>query len=418
MAKKEDLEELGHKFIDLEIEILNKTNTSIFENGVYNKEFLEIPEWENGIKEFLMFDRGIGTKSELGTKYFYQSLAELVNKAYIRYKETLGNLDRLNLKAYLQITEILEQEEKIYALERYETSKEVIEAQEVLNRVVINSYTNRLKSFQMLVSSNKRKASLKRVVENKDKKEIQEAFSKEELGFFTEMYDLIKDGNEKRLQKEIEDAKRSIEEAKKRQEEYEKKKEQKEKLTELKRDKNTAENFFANTEAVKSMIQVLRQCCNYFYTLIFLNEFMKSLCALDLQNEFYFMKPLELMSFSKLEGGLWDLDAVLEHKGIKGKDFNKLKEFDKIAERYVKLAFLDVNKAPETNDRSILKEYSNIRRTILDLRTSLNDYLKIPNRKDYVRNIFELEDKFIKTLFDEGGTIWIKANNLQPLKQP
>ena len=111
MATKKELEELGKKFIDLEIEVLNQTNTSIFENGIYNNEFLKIPEWEQGIKEFLMFDKYAG--SNQGIREFYEGIAELVNKTYIRYKDCLSSVDRLNLKVYLQISEILEQEQKI-----------------------------------------------------------------------------------------------------------------------------------------------------------------------------------------------------------------------------------------------------------------------------------------------------------------
>ena len=99
MANKKELEELGKKFIDLEIEILNKTNTSIFENGIYNKEYLKIPEWEKGIKEFLAFDNY--ADKNIATREFYQGLIELVNKAYIRYQDCLSNVDRLNLKVYL-----------------------------------------------------------------------------------------------------------------------------------------------------------------------------------------------------------------------------------------------------------------------------------------------------------------------------
>ena len=85
MANKKELEELGRKFIDLEIEVLNKTNTSIFENGIYNKNFIDIPEWEKGIKEFLMNEIYANDSKSIGdVKRFYQSLAELVNKAQLR----------------------------------------------------------------------------------------------------------------------------------------------------------------------------------------------------------------------------------------------------------------------------------------------------------------------------------------------
>ena len=101
MATKKELEDLSEKLDNLDNEY--QTNTSIFENGIYNNEFLKIPEWEQGIKEFLMFDKYAG--SNQGIREFYEGIAELVNKTYIRYKDCLSSVDRLNLKVYLQISE-------------------------------------------------------------------------------------------------------------------------------------------------------------------------------------------------------------------------------------------------------------------------------------------------------------------------
>lgn len=405
MANKKELEELGRKFIDLEIEVLNKTNTSIFENGIYNKNFIDIPEWEKGIKEFLMNEiYANDSKSTGDVKRFYQSLAELVNKAYIRYKEILNNVDRLNLKVYLQITEILEQEQKIYNLEKYESSKTVIEAQEHLNNLVLSSYSNQLRMIQDIVKSDKLKKALKSVVSNKEKEEIKKAFSEPQLEEFKRLFELTKKGNELKLEAEIKQAQESIEEAKRRQESYEKEKKENEKriigndadLEELKSNKNAISNFFNNRQAVESTIQVLNNCCDYYYSLLFLNEFMNCLSLLDIQNEFYFIKPLDLMSYTKLQGGLDDLLAVLRHKKIKNK------EFEVIAYKFMSLELFNTEKFYNSSEKVkiVVREYKN---TLHDLREKLTNAFKMQNRKDIVKNVVELEANFLNTLREEKG---------------
>lgn len=403
MATKKELEELGKKFIDLEIEVLNQTNTSIFENGIYNNEFLKIPEWEKGIKEFLMFDSYTNV-SHKEVRYFYQSLAELVNKAYIRYKDCLSSVDRLNLKVYLQITEILEQEQKIYDLEKYQSSKEVIEAQEHLNNIVLSSYTNQLDMIEKVINDNKFKEALQVIIKGKHKQDVKESFTDGQWKTFEHLYDLIKPENKDKLEAEIKQAQQSIEEAKKRQARYEKQKKDNEKrrindnesLEELKQNKNAVENFFNNKQAVESTIKVLQNCLDYYYNLIFLNEFITSLSVLDIQGEFLFMKPLELMSYSKLEGGLGDILALLDHKKIRVKDF----EIE--AYKYISLALFNKERVYTSSEevKEAQKEYHKI---IYNLRKSLCESLEMKKRKDIVRNLSELERNFITTLKEEKG---------------
>ena len=326
MATKKELEELGKKFIDLEIEVLNQTNTSIFENGIYNNEFLKIPEWEKGIKEFLMFDSYTNV-SHKEVRYFYQSLAELVNKAYIRYKDCLSSVDRLNLKVYLQISEILDQEQKIYDMERYQSSKKVIEAQESIKEA-----QRRQASYDKQKKSNE----IKRIVNDNAN------------------------------------------------------------LEELKQNKNAASNFFNNKQAVESTIKVLENCLDYYYTLMFLNEFMNCLSVMEIQNQFYFMKPLELMSYSKLEGGLDDLLAVLDHKDIHIMDFNT------VAYKYISLELFNNDKV-NTSSSAVKEARKECNKIMYELRSSLCNALELKNRKNAIQDIIKIEQDFIKALKEEKG---------------
>lgn len=402
MATKKELEELGKKFIDLEIEVLNQTNTSIFENGIYNNEFLKIPEWEQGIKEFLMFDKYAG--SNQGIREFYEGIAELVNKTYIRYKDCLSSVDRLNLKVYLQISEILEQEQKIYNMEKYQSSKEVIEAQEHLNNIVLSSYTNQLRMIQEVMKSDRLKEAMEHVVKGKDKEEVKKAFSEDQLKDFEYLYNLTKKGNENKLEAEIKQAQQSIEEAKERQASYEKQKKDNEKrrinnnesLEELKQNKNAVENFFSNNQAVESTIKVLENCLDYYYNLMFLNEFMASLSVIDIQNQFYFMKPLELMSYSKLSGGLDDILSVLRHKKI------HIQEFNTIAYKYIGLELFSKDQV-YTSSKEVREAQKECNKVMYELRSNLCKALEWKNRKNTVRDIIKLEHDFIKALKEEKG---------------
>ena len=394
MANKKELEELGKKFIDLEIEILSKTNTSIFENGIYNKEYLKIPEWEKGIKEFLAFDNY--ADKNIATREFYQGLIELVNKAYIRYQDCLSNVDRLNLKVYLQMSEILEQEQKIVDLERYQSSEEVIKSLEYLNDLVLSSYTSRLKAIQGVINNDKLKEAMKVVTTSKNQEEMEKHFTKGQLKDFEFLYNLTKPGNEDKLEAEIKEAQHSIDEAKRRQKGYEKEKKDKVKLEELKKDKKAISNFFGNKEAVESTIKVLNTCLDYYYNLIFLNQFMSSLSVLEIQREFYFIKPLELMSYSKLEMGLGDIINLLEYKNIKST------EFKNTAYKYIYLSLFSKEKV-YTASKEIKEAQRECRKMIFDVRQKLCKSLELKNRRNAVSDIIELEKDFIKALKEEKG---------------
>ena len=394
MATKKELEELGKKFIDLEIEVLNETNTSIFENGIYNNKYLNIPEWEQGIKEFLMFDKYAEKNQDV--REFYQGLIELVNKAYIRYQDCLSNVDRLNLKVYLQISEILEQEQKIYDLEKYQSSKEVIESLEYLNNLVLSSYTSRLKVIQEVMGNDRVKEAMEHVTKAEDKTEIKKHFSEEQLKDFEFLYNLTKPGNETELEAEIKKAQESIKEAKKRQKGYEQEKKDKVKLEELKKNKNAIKNFFSNKQAVDSTIKVLENCLDYYYNLMFLNEFISSLSVLEIQREFFFIKPLELMSYSKLESGLDDILSALRYNKIESKNF------ETTAYKYIYLSLFRKDRV-YTSSKDVKEEQKECHKTIYDLRSNLCKALELKNRKNAVRDIIKLDHDFVTALKEEKG---------------
>ena len=394
MATKKELEELGKKFIDLEIEVLNETNTSIFENGIYNNKYLNIPEWEQGIKEFLMFDKYAEKNQDV--REFYQGLIELVNKAYIRYQDCLSNVDRLNLKVYLQISEILEKKKKIYDLEKYQSSKEVIESLEYLNNIVLSSYTRQLKTIQEVMSNDKLKEAMKVVTTSKNKEEMKKHFTDNQMKDFEFLYNLTKPGNETELEAEIKKAQESIKEAKKRQKGYEQEKKDKVKLEELKKDKNAIKNFFSNKQAVDSTIKVLENCLDYYYNLMFLNEFISSLSVLEIQREFFFIKPLELMSYSKLESGLDDILSALRYNKIESKNF------ETTAYKYIYLSLFRKDRV-YTSSKDVKEAQKECHKTIYDLRSNLCKALELKNRKNAVRDIIKLDHDFVTALKEEKG---------------
>lgn len=390
MATKKELEELGRRFIDLEIEILNKTNVSIFDNGIYNEEYKQIKEWNTGIKEFLTFDKENSTNAD--TRYYFNGLINTVNSYYMQYKENINKFDRINLKVYLQISEILEQEQKIIDLKRYRESQEVIEAQEHLNNIVLSSYTNQLKLIETVVKDNKLKEAIKVVVNGKNEEDIKKSFTNEQWKTFEHLYNLVKPENKDKLQKEIQEAQKSIKEAKERQKHYDQKKKANKEVEELEKSNTTAINFFRNNKAVNSIITLLKDCCDYFYNLIFINEFMSSLTILDIKNQFYFIKPLDLMSYSKLQGGIEDLMTVLEAQNIRNKDFSN------IAYKYISLELFDKNSLYSLTDNG--KQVRNFYKDILySLRKKTIDMLE--NKNNVIDSVFSLETEFKNHLKEE-----------------
>lgn len=390
MATKKELEELGKKFINLEIEVLNKTNTSIFDNGVYNKDYGQIEEWRSGIEQFLTFDKENG--SNLNTKYYFNSLINIVNSYYVQYKEKTNRFDRLNLKVYLQISEILEQEQKILDLKRYNESKEIIESLEHLNNIVLSSYTNQLDMIEKVINDNKFKEALQVIIKGKHKQDVKESFSDGQWKTFEHLHDLIKPENKDKLEAEIKQAQQSIEEAKKRQDSYDQKKKKNEQIEELEKSNKTIKNFFANTKAVGSTIELINDCCDYFYSLVFINEFMRCLTTIGIESEFYFIKPLDLMSFSKLQSGLEDLITVLQIQNIHNK------EFENTAYRYIGLELFDKSSYYNStkNGKDVHRQFNNL---LYELRTEIIETLK--NKTSIIEDIFALESEFKKHLKEE-----------------
>ena len=164
MATKKELEELGKKFLDKEIEVLNDTSVSIFEDGIYNRKFLLDEVWEQGINEFLMYD--YQTADNKKVRLFYQSMAELINKAYIRIQECLNSADRINLKVYVQLSEILEHDYKLFKVEEYQTTKGLIDIQEQVNETMLSIYLTHLKRIQDIMKSEGLREIIKKTIED------------------------------------------------------------------------------------------------------------------------------------------------------------------------------------------------------------------------------------------------------------
>lgn len=164
MATKKELEELGKKFLDKEIEVLNDTSVSIFEDGIYNRNFLLDEVWEQGINEFLMYD--YQTADNKKVRLFYQSMAELINKAYIRIQECLNSADRINLKVYVQLSEILEHDYKLFKVEEYQTTKGLIDIQEQVNETMLSIYLTHLKRIQDIMKSEGLREIIKKTIED------------------------------------------------------------------------------------------------------------------------------------------------------------------------------------------------------------------------------------------------------------
>ncbi len=356
MKNISELELLGAEFINLEIDVLNETNTSIFENGIYNKKYLDIEEWNKGIKTFLMYERESSITMIKQTKSFYKSLAELVNKAYIRHKEMLGDVDRLVLKINLQVSEILEQENKIINLERYQNC---IEVQENLNKLVLINYKDKLEQLNKVINIKS-----------------------------------FKVGDLHRTKEKIQKVQKIIQEATERQQSYEKEKEKFQMLEELKKNQNSTKIFFDNKNAVISTIKVLNNCCDYYYRLIYLREFIKSLQTLNIYNHFSFMNPFDLMSYEKLKKGLTDLLELLNGKGMDNKEFNH------IANRFIGVEILNLNKSIACSDKKTIATVNEYERILADIRKKFELFYR--EKENIVHNVLNLEEEFIHTLSEMG----------------
>lgn len=123
---------------------------------------------------------------------------------------------------------------------------------------------------------------------------------------------------------------------------------------------------------------------------------MSSLSVLEIQREFYFIKPLELMSYSKLEMGLGDIINLLEYKNIKST------EFKNTAYKYIYLSLFSKEKV-YTASKEIKEAQRECRKMIFDVRQKLCKSLELKNRRNAVSDIIELEKDFIKALKEEKG---------------
>lgn len=218
-----------------------------------------------------------------------------------------------------------------------------------------------------------------------------------------EIYKATEKGNVDKIEAEIENAQKQLLEAKKRQEEYDQKRKEnerariyeKESLEELKKNKLALKNFFNNEEAVKSTVEVLDTCIDYYFNLIFLDNFMKSLSVFEVTREFHFISPFDLMSYSKLRTGLMDTLVLLESRGI------ECIEFENIARKFIALSlFKEERKSPKSKELKALQEECS--KIITGLRTELCDIFKIKNRQDIVRKVVDSEKDFMKALNEVG----------------
>ena len=154
-------------------------------------------------------------------------------------------------------------------------------------------------------------------------------------------------------------------------------------------------NFFNNEKAVKSTVEVLDNCIDYYFNLIFLNEFMKSLSVFEVNREFHFISPFDLMSFSKLKTGLMDTLVLLESRGI------ECIEFEKIARKYIALSLFKKEQI-HTKFKELKALQEECSKIITGLRSKLCEVFEVKNRQDIVRKVVDIEKDFMEALNKAG----------------
>lgn len=386
MATIKYLEELGKKFIEAEIYILNETNTSVFENGIYNDQFENMDGWKEGIEEFLKFNMNNENIRKVKVRYLYQNIFKLVNDLYLSYKQTLNDVDRLNLKLYLQIDEILNQEEKIINLEKHKNDLELTtkkdELQEKLNDYHLTFFEKELNTLDFIIDTERIEKAIKIIFDYEKKKETKK-YTENEITSLEKLYELTQ--NKDVLIEERETIKKNIDDVKKTKEIIEENKKNYEKIKKelevLKKDQNAVNNFFNNQNAVSSAITLIEKCCNSYYFLLSIDEFISCLNVIGIEGKFQFLKPLELMSYSKLRSGLLELGNLLIKKDIKNQEFYNM------IDKYLYLKLIR-NKEPKLFGN--FKEY-------IEKGLSLNVH------DNFIRFFTEKQNDFIKALNEVKG---------------
>lgn len=354
MATKKELQKMGIDFINLEIQLLNDTGKSIFDNSIYQGLYETNEIWRNGVDNFLT-NINDNTNNNLELRRYFNCLISLVNMYYLEYKEKAEDFDRISLKVNLQLLETLSVEKEIFNISFYEVIKELLKSSEELNKTAQGLYE---------MQSNSLKPGIKEKTEAE-----------------------IKNWNDK------------LKEAKKKQKRYEETRE--DTLEELIKDENTIKNLFSVKDRIDTMIDLLGRCCNCFYNTIYIKIFMESLQSIGITEQCDFNDMLQLLSFNRLQSSLLDLSDKQLEQNIHNEEFDNLKE------QYIYLEAF-------SKDSLIYQDSSNI----FELKEKIdNIYIKtkenienaISNPKDILDKTMKAKQNYIDILVAE--TRWLYGEN-------
>lgn len=354
MATKKELQKMGIDFINLEIQLLNDTGKSIFDNSIYQGLYETNEIWRNGVDNFLT-NINDNTNNNLELRRYFNCLISLVNMYYLEYKEKAEDFDRISLKVNLQLLETLSVEKEIFNISFYEVIKELLKSSEELNKTAQGLYE---------MQSNSLKPGIKEKTEAE-----------------------IKNWNDK------------LKEAKKKQKRYEETRE--DTLEELIKDENTIKNLFSVKDRIDTMIDLLGRCCNCFYNTIYIKIFMESLQSIGITEQCDFNDMLQLLSFNRLQSSLLDLSDKQLEQNIHNEEFDNLKE------QYIYLEAF-------SKDSLIYQDSSNI----FELKEKIdNIYIKtkenienaISNPKDILDKTMKAKQNYIDSLVAE--TRWLYGEN-------
>lgn len=354
MATKKELQKMGIDFINLEIQLLNDTGKSIFDNSIYQGLYETNEIWRNGVDNFLT-NINDNTNNNLELRRYFNCLISLVNMYYLEYKEKAEDFDRISLKVNLQLQETLSVEKEIFHLKFYEVINELLKSSEGLNKTAQGLY------------------------------EIQ--------------LDKLRPGIKEKTEAEIKDWNNKLKEAKKKQKRYEETRE--DTLEDLIKDENTIDNLFNVKDRIDTLIDLLSRCCNYFYDTIYIKTFMESLQAIGIKEQCDFNDMLQLLSFNRLQSSLLDLGDKQLEQNIHNEEFDNLKE------QYIYLEAF-------SKDSLIYQDNSNI----FDLKEKIdNIYIKtkesiekaINSPKDILDKTMKAKQNYIDSLVAE--TRWLYGEN-------
>lgn len=354
MATKKELQKMGIDFINLEIQLLNDTGKSIFDNSIYQGLYEKNEVWRNGVDNFLT-NINDNTNNNLELRRYFNCLISLVNMYYLEYKEKAEDFDRISLKVNLQLLETLSVEKEIFNLSFYEAISQLLKSSEGLNKTAQGLYEMQL--------------------------------------------DKLKPGIKEKTEAEIKNWNDKLREAKKKQKRYEETRE--DTLEDLIKDENTIKNLFGVKDKIDTMIDLLNRCCNCFYDTVYIKIFMESLQAIGITEQCDFNDMLQLVSFNRLQSSLLDLGDKQLEQNIHNEEFDNLKE------QYIYLEAF-------SKDSLIYQDNSNI----FDLKEKIdNIYIKtkesiekaINNPKDILDKTIKAKQNYMDSLVAE--TRWLYGEN-------